>query len=169
MRRRTFLTLGNEGINVSNAVAGDICLYNKSTQKLLIVGAAKFNITEYSSSQYSPIGVVVIPGSHNVYGDDSCAVISLKEMNYNTPDTGNTEYQQMCWGQYDVDISNMTDYNRVVSLGTMDSPPQTIVQDIKLNGFLPSDKGFTGNQCTHDMDTNYYSSTSSSYYYITSP
>ena len=169
MRRRTFLTASNEGIKASDAVACDICLYNKTTQKLLIVEASKFSTTEYPSSNYSPVGVVVIPGSHNVYGDGSCAVMSLKHMSYSTPDTGTTSYQGIYWGQYNVDISTLTNYNQVVSLGTMNSTPQTTVQGNKNIGSLPSDNGFTGKQCPHDTDTNYYISTSSSYCYIPSP
>ena len=66
MRRRTFLTLGNQGISASEAVAGDICLYNKTTQELCIISSDKISSTTYPSSKYSPVGVVVIPGSHNV-------------------------------------------------------------------------------------------------------
>ena len=109
MRRRTFLTLGNQGISASEAIAGDICLYNKTTDKLLIVESSKFTASEYPSSKYSPVGVVVIPGSHDVYGDGSCAVMSLKEMNYETPDTGKTSYYNpIYWGRYELDISTIT-------------------------------------------------------------
>ena len=169
MRRRTFLTLGNEGIDVSKAVACDICLYNKTTQKLVIVESSKFSASEYPSSNYSPVGVVVIPGSHDVYGDGSCAVMSLKNMSYETPDTGSTSSQAIYWGQYKVDISTLTNYTDVVSLGTLNSTPQTTVQGTKNYGRLPSDNGFTGYQCPHDTDTNYYGDTSSSYCYIPSP
>lgn len=151
MRRRTFLTVSNEGIDVSKAVACDICLCNKSTGKLLIVEAAKFNTTEYPSSNYSPVGVVVIPGNHNVYGDGSCAVMSLKEMNYNTPDSGSTSYQGIYWGQYGVDISNMTNYNQVCYVGSNGSVNQT-VQGVYGYAYLPSDK-FTKVQNPYDKDT----------------
>jgi hypothetical protein len=39
--------------------------------------------------QITPIGVVVIPTSHNVYGTGECAIVSLNTMSCNTPDTGN--------------------------------------------------------------------------------
>ena len=173
MRRRTFLTLGREGIKASKATACDVCLYNKTTQKLLIIESAKFNITEYPSSNYSPVGIVVIPGSHNVYGDGSCAVMSLKEMSCNTPDTGSTSSQNICWGQKGVDISNMTNYDQVCHVGRVDGTPQSTVQGTTMeDGCLPSDKGLTGYQCPHDTDINYYTITTalqSIYYYIPSP
>ena len=154
MRRRTFLTVSNEGIDVSKAVACDICLYNKTTDKLLIVEASKFNISEYPSSNYSPVGVVVIPGSHDVYGDGSCGVMSLKEMNYSTPDTGSTSYQQIYWGQNGVDIYIMTNYNQVCYVGSNGTVNQT-VQGVNINSFLPSDN-FTTLQNPYDKDTYFY-------------
>ena len=63
MRRRTFLTVGNQEISASDAAACDVCLYNKTTDKLVIVKSTKFTISEYPSSNYSPVGVVVIPGT----------------------------------------------------------------------------------------------------------
>ena len=157
--RRTIVTHGTEYKTVNwgklnpppPSEAGDICLFNKSTQKLLIVEAAKFNITEYPSSNYSPIGVVVIPGSHNVYGDGSCAVVSLKEMNYTTPDIGSTNYQNIYWGQYNVDISNMTNYNKVCYVGSNGTVNKT-VQGVTKYAYLPSDK-FNTVQNPYDKDT----------------
>ena len=162
MRRRTFLTASNEGIDVSKAVACDVCLCNKSTGKLLIVEASKFSISEYPSSNYSPVGVVVIPGNHDVYGDGSCAVISLKEMNYSTPDTGSTSYQNMHWGQDDgTDISNMTNYNQVCYVGSNGKVNQT-VQGVTNDGYLPSDN-FTTVQNPYDKDTYFYFNDSDKY------
>lgn len=154
MRRRTFLTLGTEGIKGSEADACDICLFNKRTKKLLIVEAYEFSVSEYPSTNYSPIGVVVIPGYHNVYGDNSCAVISLKYMNYSTPDTGSTSYQNMCWGQDDVDISDMTNYSKVCHVGYKGSI-SNITQGITGEAYLPSDK-FSTFQNPYDTDTYYY-------------
>ena len=70
----------------SEAVAGDICLYSKKENRLLIVSAD--DIDKCPADKYSPVGVVVVPGSHNVYGDGSCGVMSIKTMNCSTPSTG---------------------------------------------------------------------------------
>ena len=161
MRRRTFLTVSGEGIDVSKAVACDVCICNKSTGKLLIVEAAKFNVTEYPSSNYSPVGVVVIPGSHNVYGDGSCGVMSLKEMNYNTPDTGSTSYQDIRWGQDGTDISSLTNRSYVSYVGSNGNVNQT-VQGLYDYACLPSDM-FTTVQNPYDKDTYFYYNTSTRY------
>ena len=168
--RRTIVTHGTEyktvnwGKLIPSPSSGDICLYKKSTQKLLIVEASKFNTTEYPSSGYSPVGVVVIPSSHNVYGDSSCGVMSLKEMNYNTPDSGSTSYQYMYWGQ-GKDISNMTNYDVVCHVGNNGSVNEA-VQGTTDYAYLPSDK-FTTVQNPYDTDT--YFKYNDSDYYIPSP
>ena len=168
MRRRTFLTVSNEGIDVSKAVAADVCLCNKSTGKLLIVEAAKFNVTEYPISNYSPVGVVVIPGNHNVYGDGSCAVMSLKNMNCNTPDTGSIGFYGIYWGQYKVDISNMTNYNKVCYVGS-NGTVNKAVQGVTDYAYLPSDR-FTTVQNPYDKDTYFsYNDGESVIYYAPSP
>lgn len=40
------------------------------------------------TNEGTPIGVVVIPSSHNVYGDGSCGIISLNYMSLSSPNTG---------------------------------------------------------------------------------
>ena len=87
------VTVGSGGINPATAVAGDICFYDAQADEIIIVAQTEWNIEDYPATRYYPIGVVVVPGSHNVYGDGSCGVMSLKEMNYSTPDTGSTSHQ----------------------------------------------------------------------------
>ena len=48
-----------------------------------------------ANPNYTPIGVEVIPAEHNVYGTGQSGVMSLAEMNCNTPDTGSDEYQEI--------------------------------------------------------------------------
>ena len=151
MRRRTFLTLGTEGIKASKATACDVCLYNKSTQKLLIVKSSDFNLTSYPSSNYSPVGVVVIPGNHNIYGTGECAVMSLKLMCWNAPDTGSTDNWDLFWGQHNVVISNLTKFSKVCYVGSNGNVNQT-VQGVNDYACLPSDM-FTTVQNPYDKDT----------------
>ena len=88
-------------------------------------------ITE-ANPNYTPIGVEVVPAEHDVYGTGQAGIMSLAEMNYNTPDTGSTEYQDIYWGGRNVDTS-LPNYNVVNLLdGTTSS-----------YGYLPSDQ-FTG-------------------------
>lgn len=143
------------GIDPSQSVAGDYAFYDG--QKICIIP----NNTDLSTlpENYIPIGVVVVPGTHNVYGDGSCGVMSLKPMNCSTPSTGGTSEQAMCWGVSGINISELRDLDLVPTGNTSNGIPTGSTQ----SGYLPSDK-FSGTQCAHDTDAYYYSSS-----YIPSP
>ena len=94
--------------------------------------------------------MVVVPGRHNVYGDGSCGVMSLKEMDYNSPDSGSTSHQVMYWGGEGDDIS-LPNLNQVPNGNTSNGIPT----GQNARGALPSDK-FSGPQCAHDTDVSYY-------------
>lgn len=86
-----------------------------------------------------PIGVVVIPTSHNVYGDGTCGVVSLAEMNYSTPDTGSTSYQKMSCGGVGTNTS-LPDYNVVNYIGSNGNLNNGVVQGATGAAYLPSDQ-----------------------------
>ena len=133
----------------ANSLAGDVLFYDNTEQKKIIFRASDF--TGIDTSRYTPIGVVVVPGTHNVYGDGSCGVISLKFMNCNTPNNGNTSPQNMCWGIDD--IPSLSSFDSVPVGNTSDGLPT----EIDNSGFLPSDEfSSIGFQCNHDSDV-YYS------------
>ena len=136
-------------ISVEESTAADYCFYDKANDKLIIV-KGDTDLSNYPIDNYTPIGVVVVPGIHNVYGDGSCGVISLKEMDQNSPDSGSTSYQSMYWGGYGDDIS-LPNLNQVPTGNTSNGIPtgQTSY------AYLPSDK-FSGLQCAHDTDVSYY-------------
>lgn len=164
MRRRSLFTQGNkdlplDSISPADSVAGDYCFYDKTADKIIIVDQTKWSADKYPNDKYTPIGIVVVPGSHNVYGDGSCGVMSLKPMNCDTPSTGGTSEQYMCWGGYGTDISALSNLNQVPIGNTLSGTPtgQTSY------AYLPSDK-FSGTQCAHDTDAFYDSSP-----YIPSP
>lgn len=153
---------GSDTKKASEAVAGDAVLYDETNNKLVIVDNTK--LEDYTEG-YTPIGVVVVPGSHDVYGDGSCGVMSLREMNYSTLDEGSVSYQYMYWGQYGTDISELTNHNVVCHIGN-NGNPQSTIQGTTGNAYLPSDK-FDTVQCPHDTDAYYYYNDSD--YYIPSP
>lgn len=77
MRRRLMGGVSIKATLVSqmDAIAGDVCFYNSETDSKefyrLDTGDGHLPVT------CTPIGVVVIPASHDVYGDGSCGVIGL--------------------------------------------------------------------------------------------
>ena len=102
MRRRTLLKANTSGggVEPSLSAAADVCLYEKSSETLIIVPGTQFSASAYPKEKYSPVGVVVVPGSHDVYGDGSCGVMSIKAMNCSSASTGSNTEQYMYWGVY---------------------------------------------------------------------
>lgn len=76
-----------EGIKTSESVSGDIIL-SKNNGKKIIIHISDYNLNDYPKDSFTPIGVVVIPASHNVYGDGSCGVMSLVGMDVSNPFNG---------------------------------------------------------------------------------
>ena len=150
---------GSDSKKASEAVAGDAVLYDKNNGKLVIVDNTK--LEDYTEG-YPPIGVVVVPGSHNVYGDGSCGVMSLKPMNCSTPATGGTSERSMYWGVYGTDISTLPNLNQapIVGSGSNVGNADSTVTGQDSYPYLPSEK-FSAVQCPHDTDAYYYSSSSS--------
>ena len=170
MRRRSLFTQGSkdlplDSISPADSVVGDYAFYDKTADKIIIIDQTKWSVDKYPSSKYTPIGVVVVPGSHNVYGDGSCGVMSLKPMNCDTPSTGGTSEQYMYWGVYGTDISSLTNYNVVCHIGN-NGNPQSTIQGTTDKAYLPSDK-FDTVQYPHDTDAYYQYNDSD--YYIPSP
>lgn len=132
-----------------DTVAGDV----------LYTNGAALNFTDGSletalflnRAGHTPIGVVVVPGTHNVYGDGSCGVMSLKLMNCKTPATGGVNEQDICWGVQGTDISSLPNLDQVPVGNTEDGIPTSQANQ----SYLPSDN-FSNTQCVHDTNTFYY-------------
>ena len=151
---------GSDTKKASEAIAGDAVLYDETNDKLVIVDNTK--LEDYTEG-YTPIGVVVVPGTHDVYGDGSCGVISLKAMNCDTPSTGGTSEQSIeqsiYWGGSGTNISGLPDLDQVPTGNTSDGIP-TGSDD---QAYLPSDKfSIPRIRCAHDTDV-YYDYFSSPY------
>lgn len=159
MRRRTLLK------KAGNSVPIDICFYEKSSDSLIIVSNEDWSIQSYPSSNYTPIGVVVVPGQHDVYGDGSCGVMSLKEMNYSSPDTGSTSYQGIYWGGHGTDISQLPNLDQVCYVGSNGNVGESVIGTYSY-AYLPSDK-FSTVDNPYDPGTGY--SFNGSDRYIPSP
>ena len=145
-------------ITHSEAVAGDILAFDGVNKRLFrLIGEGATDLPK----ECIPIGVVVIPTNHDVYGDGSCGVMSLKPMNCSTPATGGTSEQSMYWGVYGTDIPMLPNLNQVPVGNTSNGIPTSQTS----YAIIPSDK-FSGTQCAHDTDAYYYSS---SYLYAPSP
>ena len=126
----------------SQAVAGDVAMYDRNSQKLVIADINDVTTENFPSEQYSPVGVVVVPGTHDVYGDGSCAVMGV---------TRETDAFSRIWGvNGDIDL----------------------IENIELYGRaeLPSDMpSWTGKTNPDDPLTNYYYGPNDQYHSIYAP
>lgn len=139
-------------VAASESIAGDYCFYDKSQDKLIIV-PSDADLSLLPADSYTPVGVVVVPGTHDVYGDGSCGVISLVNMTGYSPDTGDTAITNVFYGQNGTDTS-LTNFP-VVPIANISSGQNT---GSSYTGYLPSDK-FSQLECTHDEGTYYYQQT----------
>ena len=151
----------------TEANVGDVCFYDKEQDKLIIV--SEWSAETHPASRYTPIGIVVIPSSHDVYGTGEAGVMSLKTMSCTDPQSGssndsNTSSNRvyMCWGDNSTDISSLPNFNKAPYIGKgsdVGDANSTIIGQYD-DSYLPSD-GFSAVQCPHDTDAYYYSSSSS--------
>lgn len=158
----------------------DVVLVNKSTLEKVVTK----ELEKYNPSEWTPIGIVVIPASHDVYETGECGVLSLTYMDYNNPDTGWTgtfeeinsdSSVHMVAGNGGMTISGVASTTSNVKCpyyGTMDSvPPIKLQSTLTSNSskcHIPSDK-WTGYKCTQDINANWYPYEDNTRYYCPSP
>ncbi len=139
----------SDEVDAAHAVAADVLMFDKEQSRKFILKSGT-DFSKYPADRYVPIGVVVVPGSHDVYGDGSCGVMSLKAMSCDTPSEGGTSEQFMNWGVQDTNISGLRDLYQVPTGNTLNGIPTGSTYD----GYLPSNK-FSDTQCAHDTDAYY--------------
>lgn len=149
--RRILMSLGREeSKDRSTIVAGDILCAKADGSK------AVFDAADHGSipSSWTPIGVVVIPPSHDVYGTGEGAAVSLKNMSPNYPDDGHKDGASLYFGQYygstSVDLS-LTNFNKVNITNNVSTPTISYGD----SGYLPVEVPYS-TQCVTDPTTYYH-------------
>ena len=138
---------------VEEATYADLVLWD-GTKKIVVLGD-DYTTDTFPTSAYTPIGVVVIPASHNVHGDGIPTMMSLVNMSCNTPESGSTSNQSMLWGDYGTDISSLPNLNQVAYVGTGTTIGDTIIGTSAYT-YLSSD-AFDTVANPYDEGTGYYS------------
>jgi hypothetical protein len=94
-----------EGVKPINTKALDVAFYDGDS--IVIRSQEDWKDDE------TPVGIVVVPGSHDRYGDGSCGIMSLVGMNAGTPETGiavtgasQTDNVYMYYGYYGTNVGN---------------------------------------------------------------
>lgn len=135
---------------------GDIVLYDGQSKSKIVVNAGK--LSNFASGRFTPIAVMVVPSSHDVYGTGEAAAMSLLNMSYRDPDKGTTSNQTIDWGNYQVSIPSLPDMNYT---SVVDNSTGLLLTTYSSETYFPSDE-FTGAQCISDPTAYYYSTVGNS-------
>ena len=147
----------------------DIALYDNTTDSIITIHGYNYNATAYPTNRYTPIGIVVVPKSHDDNG--KAHIMSLNYMRCDTPKIGG-DYQVIYWGLYNqtvegLELKRYAPY--INQSGTTDfGDTQTIngwnntLSSSSSSNYFPSDSftaltnPFTKNQGYYNDYTNYY-------------
>lgn len=124
----------------SNLNLCDVILYDRNLDKL--VQTSKFR--ELDKNRYEPIGIVVIPTAHDVYGTGECGVMALMSASLTTPDTGQISNVDIAWGAGDIDYPELNNFNACSSIGVNGTWYPVRLTTISHDNSLPSDQGSFG-------------------------
>ena len=106
---------------------GNIVIFDNETNKKIFI--APENLENYKSSRYTPIGIIVIPFSHNIYGNDEGAMVSIKSMSLTDPDNGSINEEGICFGGYNkLSLTGLQNYHVTASYGPMNAVPKNYLQ-----------------------------------------
>lgn len=76
----------NSTIQTEHGNVGDVVFVDKESE--VITAVPKELIKDIDPERYEPIGIVVVPSNHNMYGDGECGIIAMHCLSQTTPDTG---------------------------------------------------------------------------------
>lgn len=96
---------GGGGTDPSTAAPLEVAFYNSASDSIVIRKQDEWLDGE------TPIGIVVVPGYHDRYGDGSCGIMSLVCMDHGHPTSGvpvtgtsQEDNKYICWGSYGTSI-----------------------------------------------------------------
>ena len=128
-----------------NKEFGLVVLCNKTSGERVKAKATTGMNKTYPADQWEPIGIIVIPASNTVVthkgaGKGKDIMLSLKYMNYSTPDSGGSA-QSIMWGGSNpaTDEPGITNYQKSVKIDLSDEnvvvadPPYTLFASDKFN------------------------------------
>ena len=115
-------------------IAGSLCLYDNMDNKFVFIAKESINSNNYPLTRYTPIGVVIIPFNHDLYKTNELAIISLVNMNPNTPNNGGGSIS-LPFGAKE-SLEGFTNYRQIATISNnLDS---NLVTGQKGFGYVPS-------------------------------
>lgn len=124
------------GISISDSLAGDVVFATTSGELVIRREQEEWRKDE------EPVGIVVIPASHNVYSNGACGVMALMNASALTPNIGSISNEEMYWGYWQNDIYELTNYKGITEYGNNDT--WTGINFHEGYGYLPSDQSDFG-------------------------
>jgi hypothetical protein len=143
-------------------VVGSVALLDKVSGNIIYV--LPDDLISYNSTLYTPIGVVVIPSSHDVYGTGECGIMSVMEMDYNNPEKGSSSNTNIYWGS--TNNLSLPNLNQIPYISTALTSNEII--GVRSSANLPSTK-FTTNKPSVGSGLDTLAGYNSSINYIPSP
>lgn len=138
-----------------SAVAGDY-VFVDGNNTYIIFDKDKTNLAVLKHYiNYTPIGIVTVPGSHNIYNTNEIAICSLYHMTPDSPDDGKGSQLTLLWGPINNDLSSLPNYTQWYCYGSytdIKTPYKTQDQTC-----FPSDIFYQNSQyiCQHDKNSFY--------------
>ena len=146
----------------------DIALYDNTTNSIITIHGYNYNATAYPTNRYTPIGIVIVPKSHDDNG--KAHIMSLNYMRYDNPKIGGNN-QYIYWGLNNQTIKGLESKKYAPYInqsGTTEfGDTQTIngwYDVTSANDYFPSDS-FTALTNPFTKNQGYYNNNTSYYYY----
>lgn len=152
------------------AVAGDIVMFDGS-DKYILKNTEEETLQAVKNAGHTPVGVVVIPTSHDIYGTGEGAMMSLNPMSASNPDNGYTTEEQPFIGWGPLTDTSLYNYNSIGVISNNNSSNPSIYRvaiDSTSPIYFPVSNS-DGEQVLHDPKAYYPSYKSGSYVLVPSP
>lgn len=121
-----------EAIRSIEAEVGDVLLWDKAEDIEILVKKSKLTQQLYPSYRYQPLGIVVVPGSHNIYDErGTCGVMALKYASYETPSLGTvlTDKRILSNPYPHTKQDLLTSYSGIVTYDTINTNPSANISE----------------------------------------
>lgn len=130
---------------------GDVVLVDNNTEEKIAIKADEL---ENYKDTHTPIGVVVIPTSHDVYGTGEAAIVNFTYLSRTAPDTGTATPSNSPMLAVD-QHHNFPSFNMAPGYDGSGAEVKPTLITPQGKGKLPTDRGFTGKKCPVASGFNY--------------
>lgn len=119
---------------------GDVVLYDGETFEIF----ATQNFASYNPNKYKPIGIVVIPAAHNVYGTGECGIVALTNA-----EPGESKFS---WGNYGLNYPELEDFSKLPCYGFCTGELSELITGEASLGIIPAENKSTDNYEVYPND-----------------